>query len=300
MNGTLHYISALLYRGGIGVVSLVPFPWVDRVGGWIGSLLRLFLPSRFRVALEGLSSSINWMRRHPQWGGGDRSPRELALETFRNIGRSLLETCLIYAGKGERLIDRIEMRGVEAYQSAREKGRGVILLTAHCGNWELVALGFSRLMKTPMAVVARKQNNPHLNRLVERVRLQYDNRIIYKEGALREILKTIARNGVVGMLVDQAVIPEEGVKIDFLGRPAWCAKSPVLIARKSGVPVVPAFTHREGGRHVITFFPELSFVDDDSPQGVTENVRRYCQAIECFIVMHPTNWYWVHRRWKRA
>jgi len=300
VRGVVWYLSATLYRVGIGLVSFTPLSQIHRVGGGLGLLIRLLLPSRRRVAEEGIASTIDWMRRHPQWGGKDASPRELARETFKNIGRSLLETCLIYAGKGGGLIDRIEMRGVEEYHRAREKGRGVILLTGHCGNWELVALGFSRLMQTPMAVVARRQNNPYLNRLVEQVRLQFDNRIIYKEGALREILKTIARNGVVGMLVDQAVIPEEGVKIDFLGRPAWCAKSPVLIARKSGVPVVPAFTHREGGRHIITFFPEISFVDDDSPEGVTENVRRYSAAIERFIVMHPTSWYWVHRRWKRA
>lgn len=300
MKGVVQLIAALGYRGGISLLSRIPLSAVDSVGGRIGLFIGALIPSRRRIALEGISRSLDWMRSRPGWGGGDLTPSELVRKTLMNIGRSLVESAILHGGRGEPLLEGIRLVGEEHYRAARESGRGVMLLTGHCGNWELVALGFSRIMRTPMAVVARRQDNPHLNRMVEGLRRRYDNRIIYKEGALREILKSLARGEVVGILADQAVIPEEGVKIDFLGRPAWAAKSPVLIARRSNAAVIPAFTHREGGHHVITFLPELSFVDDDSEEGVRENVRRYSAAIEEFIVAHPTQWYWVHRRWKRA
>jgi Kdo2-lipid IVA lauroyltransferase/acyltransferase len=85
-------------------------------------------------------------------------------------------------------------------------------------------------------------------------------RVIYKDNALRNMIAVIRKNGTIGLLVDQTVFPEEGYLIDFLGRPAWASKAPVLIARKTGVPIVPAFIHREEGRHVIDIpSPELQF-----------------------------------------
>jgi KDO2-lipid IV(A) lauroyltransferase len=175
-----------------------------------------------------------------------------------------------------------------------------VVLTGHCGNWELAALALARHFDSTMSVVARRQNNPYLNSMVERMRLRYGNRIIYKDNAFRGMMSVIRKNGLIGLLVDQAAFPENGALIDFLGRKAWAAKSPVLLARKSKAAVVPAFIHREADRHVIDIYPELVFADDNSEQGVASNVQKYSRAIENFIVHHPVDWYWVHRRWKRA
>lgn len=282
------------------LISFIPDRWLPSAGSTVGVLMRLLLPARRRVAEDGVARSLAYMRSQQEWNCPLDDPKEIARQAFMNIGRSLVETCCLYHGRGARLVEHIELRGVEHYERAREKGKGVILLTGHCGNWELVALGFSRLFVTPMAVVARRQNNPYLNRMVERMRSQYDNRIIYKTGGLRHILAEIRNNGVIGLLVDQSVIPDEACLINFLGRPAWASRSPVLIARKTGVSVVPAFTHREADHHVITFFPELVFSDDSSPEALIANVQLYSRAIERFILAHPTDWYWVHRRWKRT
>ena len=104
----------------------------------------------------------------------------------------------------------------------------------------------------------------------------------------------------VGLLVDQAVFTEEGALINFLGRKAWASKAPVLLARKSGAAVVPAFIHRETDRHVIDIYRELSFSHDDFEGGMVAGVQKYTRVIEGFIIRHPADWYWVHRRWKRA
>jgi len=149
-------------------------------------------------------------------------------------------------------------------------------------------------------VVARRQNNPWLNRMVEKMRLRYDNMIIYKDNAFRNMLAVIRKNGIIGLLVDQAVFPEEGALVDFLGRKAWASKAPVLLARKSGTALVPAFIHREADHHVIDIYPELIFSGDKSEEAVAADVQKYSSVIEGFIVRHPVDWYWVHRRWKRA
>lgn len=290
---------AVLY-GFTWVVALVPERLSERFGLWTGLLLRRLLGSRRRIAEENISRVLEYMQSQPEWTCRIPTAEGIAREVFCNIGRSLVETCRLYHGKGDGLIDRIEVRGMEHYDAARAMGKGIIFLTGHCGNWELMALAYARLFKAPLSVVARRQNNPYLNTMVERMRMHYDNTVIYKDNALRNMITIIRRNGTVGLLVDQTVFPEEGYLIDFLGRPAWASKAPVLLARKTGVPIVPAFIHREEGRHVIDIYPALLFDGDAGEQGWQDDVKTYSRMIEKFIVAHPTQWYWVHRRWKRT
>lgn len=290
---------AVLY-GFTWVVALVPEGLSQRFGVGAGLLMRRVLASRRRIAEENISRVLDYMRAQPEWTCSIPTAEGIAREVFCNLGRSLVETCRLYHGKGDGLIDRIDVRGMEHYDAARAMGKGIIFLTGHCGNWELVALAYARLFKEPLSVVARRQNNPYLNAMVERMRMHYDNTVIYKDNALRNMISVIRKNGTVGLLVDQTVFPEEGYLIDFLGRPAWASKAPVLLARKTGVPIVPAFIHREADHHVIDIYPAIVFEGDTNEQGWQEDVKAYSRTIERFIVAHPTQWYWVHRRWKRT
>lgn len=279
------------------LISLIPDRAVPQAGRLVGMLLHTVLGSRRRIAIDNIRQVLPYMQRQPEWTCLLETPEEIARETFIHIGTSLVETCRLYHGKGDALIDGIEVRGREHYDAARALGKGIIFLTGHCGNWELVALAYSRLFSSSMSVVARRQNNPYLNTMVEKMRMHYNNRVIYKDQAMRSMISVIRKDGTIGLLVDQTVFPEEGVLIPFLGRTAWASKAPGILARKTGVAVLPSFIHREGNRHVITINPACEF------SGTADDVadaRLYSGYIERFIIAHPTNWYWVHRRWKRA
>lgn len=293
-------LQAALFYLGTWLFVLVPERFVTAVGSGVGLAMRRLLPGRRRIAEENIAKTLPHMRQQPGWCLGDAAPQEIAKEVFRNIGRSLVEVCRLYHGRGTAVFQRIEVRNREHFEAAHAGGKGLIFLTGHCGNWELLALAYAHLFKTPVSVVARRQNNPYLNALVERMRMRYDNRLIYKDNALRNMLAVIRQNGLVGLLVDQAVLPDEGCLIEFLGRKAWASKTPALLARKTGVPILPAFIHREGERHVIEFYPALEFSGSADDDNLIADVQRYSSAIERFIVEHPCDWYWVHRRWKRA
>lgn len=282
------------------VVACIPGRMVTLAGRLTGLFIMRLLPGRRRIAIDNIRQALPYMQQSPEWTCPLETPEEIARETFIHLGTSLVETCRLYHGRGEDLIDSIEIQGLEHYEAARARGKGIIFLTGHCGNWELVALAYSRLFKESMSVVARRQNNPYLNTMVERMRMHYDNRVIYKDQAMRNMISVIRKDGTIGLLVDQAVFPEEGALIPFLGRTAWASKAPVILAHKTGVAILPAFIHREGGRHVITVNPECIFEGASSDDGMTADVKRYSEYIERFIIAHPTNWYWVHRRWKRA
>jgi len=281
-------------------ISYFPAGLVPLAGRLTGMLLFRILSGRRRIAVDNIRQALPYMRLHPLWTGTFETAEEIARGTFKNLGISIVEVCRLYHGKGDVLIDSIEVIGRENLVAAREKHTGLIFIGGHCGNWELMALSFKKLFNENAWAVARHQNNPYLNAIVEKMREGYGNKIIYNKAALRPILAVIKKNGIVGMLADQAVLADHGVLIEFLGRKAWASKAPAVIARKTGVPLVPVFIHRDGSRCVLTILPEYSPCGDHSEAGVQRDIQALARYLEAFVCAHPADWYWVHRRWKRA
>lgn len=292
--------QAAIFYGLTIIAAFLPASVSYRAGAAAGLLIPCLIPKRRAIAIDNIRQALPFMKAHPLWNSSCENAEELARETFKNLGRSLMEVCRLYHGKGEDVINSIELRGRQHYEAARAKGRGLIFFTGHCGNWELMALAFSSLFGEGMSVVARRQNNPYLNQMVERMRMKYQSRVIYKQGALKAILSTLKRSELVGILADQAVFKEDGALIDVMGRKAWASKAPVVIAQKSGAPLLPTFIHREGERQIITFHPEHQFSGDMSDEGLQRETQALSRYVENYIVAHPAQWYWVHRRWKRA
>jgi Kdo2-lipid IVA lauroyltransferase/acyltransferase len=281
------------------LASCIPARASYRLGALAGLAIPCILPKRRAISIANITGALPFMKAHPLWDPLQPDPAELSRETFKNLGRSLMEVSQLYHFRGKPLIAGIELRGLEHFEAARAKGKGMICFSGHCGNWELMGLAFSSLFGAG-AVVARRQDNPFLNRMVARMRMRYNSHVIYKQGALRGILLELRKGHLVGLLADQAVVPEEGALIDVMGQKAWASKAPVILAQKSGAPLVPVFIHREGERQVITFYPEHVFSGDMSEEGVRVETQALSRYVENFVVAHPTQWYWVHRRWKRG
>jgi len=281
------------------IAAYLPDSLSRRFGLFAGSAIPFIVPKRRKIVMDNINSSLPFMRTHPLWNPECENVRDVSTKIFHNLGLSLMEICKLYHGRGDALIENIELRGLEHFEAARAKNKGMICFTGHCGNWELMGLAFSRLFGEG-AVVARRQNNPFLNRMVERMRMRYNSKIIYKENAVRGILKALKGGTIVGLLADQAAFPADGSLIEVMGRKAWASKAPVILAQKSGSPLVPVFTHREGTKHIFTFYPEHVFSGDMSEEGVTRETQALSRYVENFMVEHTDQWYWVHRRWKRA
>lgn len=281
-------------------VALLPLPVADRLGRTLGLAIAFVLPKRRAIALDNISKALPFLAKQPLWGRRLSDAGMICRAMFANLGRSLIETCRLYHGSGSHIINSIEVRGREHFERARLRHKGVMMVSGHCGNWELLGLGLPFLLKVPGTGIARRQNNPYLNRMVEQLRIRYDSRIIYKEGSLRAIIRLMKADGFIGILTDQSVLPEEGVLIDVLGRTAWASRAPVIIARKTGAALLPVFIHREGTGHVVTIYPEYILSDDLSDAGVQSDVQALSQYVEEYVSEYPDQWYWVHRRWKRA
>ncbi len=300
MNKTIWAIQAVVFYLFTLLVAALPRCQSGRIGKNIGTFLFNILHSRRAIAIDNISQALPFMKRHPLWTGEFETARDIALATFINLGISIIEVCRLYHGKGDILIDSIDVTGGENLRSAREKHKGLIFVGGHCGNWELMSLSFKKLFDENVWAIVRQQNNPFLNTIVDKMRMSYGNKVIYNKAALRPILGVIKKDGAIGMLADQAVFEDNGASIDFLGRKAWANKAPAIIAHKTGVPLVPVFIHRAGDHHVLTIHPEYTLCGDRSDEGVRQDIQALARYLEDFVCAHPADWYWVHRRWKRA
>ena len=291
--------AALFYLFTLFVAAL-PRSQSGRIGKNIGAFLFNVLHSRRSIAIDNIRQALPFMKRHPSWTGTFETAEEIALATFMNLGISIVEVCRLYHGKGDDLIDSMAVSGLDNFRHAKEKVAGVLCVSGHCGNWELVSLSFKRHLNENCWAIARKQKNPYLNSIIEKMRMGYGNNVIYTKAAAKAVLGVLKNKGVIGMLVDQAVFEDNGALIEFLGRKAWANKAPVVFAHKTGVPIVPVLGYRDNGRHVITFQPEYILCGDRSEAGVTRDIQALSRYLEDFVCAHPADWYWVHRRWKRA
>ena len=281
-------------------LAIIPERSVLIAGRQIGNFLYRLMANRRRIAIDNIRQALPFMMRHQAFSSSLEFPEDIARETFIHLGISIVEVSQLYHGKGDRIISGIEIRGRENFNSARAKHKGLIFVGGHCGNWELMSLSFKRLFGEEGWGIARHQNNPYLNSVVERMRTIYGTKLIYSKSSLRQILGVIKKDGVIGMLADQAVFPENGAHIEMLGRKAWANKAPVIIAHKTGVPLVPIFMHREENRNILTIHPEYELCGDMSENGILRDIQALSRYLEDFICAHPADWYWVHRRWKRA
>jgi KDO2-lipid IV(A) lauroyltransferase len=244
------------------------------------------LPRLRRVADRNLSMTM------PEFDGARRTA--IVDGVFRSIARVLVAFAKFPAIRRDNVKQWIRCEGLEHLQAGLARGRGVLFATAHLGNWELSAYAHA-LLSAPMDVVVRPLDNPLIDGLIERRRSLSGNRIIGKREYARAILKALAANHAVGILVDQNSAADVGVFVDFFGIKACSGVGFAKLAAHSGAAVIPGFATWEEAeqRYVLRFHPSVEITGDTARD--TQAVQ---SAIEQAIRQHPDQWLWIHRRWK--
>ena len=281
--------NALEHAAAASVVASLrytPLPVARALGRGYGRLLDRALPRLRRVAMRNLSLAM------PEKTGSER--RRIVDGVFESIGR-LLVCFAKFPQIGRAGLSRwARFEGYEHVEEARRLGRGVLLATAHLGNWELGALAHG-LHGEPMDVVVRPLDNPWIDRLVARRRAACGNRVIEKREAARAIFKALAANRTVGILMDQNSSLDQGTFVDFFGIPACTGTGFARIAARTGAAVIPAFAlwSEEEGRHVVRYYPPVEMTG-----SAEDDTARLAKRLEAIVRDHPDQWLWIHRRWK--
>ena len=283
LRDTLEYWIALLV---LKSLEVSPRSFAERLARFYACLLDPALPRLRRTALRNLEMAM------PQLGRDER--RRLVDGVFRSIARLLLAFARFPRIARDNVSEWIRCEGREHYEEGLRRGRGILFATAHLGNWELSAFAHA-LLAAPMHVVVRPLDNPKIDALVESRRTLLGNRIIEKKDAARGILRALAANEAVGILIDQNASLEEGVFVDFFGVPACANAGFAKIAARSGATVIPGFAlwSESERRYVLRFYPPVEMTGD-----TVEDTRRLQRQLENVIREYPDQWLWIHRRWK--
>ena len=192
----------------------------------------------------------------------------------------------------------VEIKGIELIDEGLKKGNGVMLISAHFGNWELCGYMMS-MMGYQLISVARFMPNPLVDSLLNYSRRFQGQKIIYKENALKDMMKTLKDNKILGMIVDQDA-RKSGIFVDFMGIKSSTISSPALLHLRFNSPII-LFTccRSKANRFYYTLSFERCVLPEIKPETAIEQITQsYTSQIENAIHKHPEQWMWLHRRWK--
>ena len=270
---------------------MLPRRWARAAGALCGTTT-FYLLRRLRVV-----GRANLRIAFPQVVAASREG--ILKDEYRQLGHHLAEFAQMARYDRGTIETFIEYDGLEHYERARERGRGVLVLTGHLGAWELSSF-FHSLMGYPMGMVIRRLDNPLVDRYVNRIRCLHGNRVLLKDDFARGLLLEMKAGRTVGILMDTNMTPPQGTFVPFFGVAACTGSGLARIARKTGAAVLPGFLlEQPGGRYRLHFGEELE-VDDtgESEQDAISNTARFTAVLESYIRRYPGQWLWMHRRWK--
>ncbi len=219
---------------------------------------------------------------------------------FASLGRQLAEVCHFPKYTLENVEQVVVYDGLENYQSAYGRGKGVLFLTAHFGGWELSAFTHS-MHGHWMHVVMRPLDNEYLDRLTREYRSMHGNKVVEKDNFVRGLLSAMHAGEVVGVLMDTNMTPPQGIFVDFFGIPACTASGLARIALRTDAAVVPTFTIWDSalGKYRLRFDPAVELArTGDLEADIKANTQKFTSIIEEYVRKYPEQWLWVHRRWK--
>jgi KDO2-lipid IV(A) lauroyltransferase len=289
MRQRLEYAAALPF---IKILGMLPRPLARAAGiglAWVVYLLHVRLR---QVGMRNLALAF------PEKSEADRA--RILRGEFASLGRQLAEVCHFPKYTRENVEQVVVYDGLENYERAHARGKGVLFLTAHFGGWELSAFTHS-LHGHWMHVVSRAMDNVYLDRLIQRYRTMHGNQSVDKDDFVRGLLAAMKAGEVVGILMDTNMTPPQGIFVDFFGIPACTASGLARIALRTDAAVVPTFTiwDAELGKYRLRFDPAVELVRTGELEAdIKANTQRFTSIIEDYVRKYPEQWLWVHRRWK--
>jgi Kdo2-lipid IVA lauroyltransferase/acyltransferase len=289
-----HAAELFLFRLAAGILTRLPGAARESLTRRLARLSLRFGRSRRHILFENLAIAL------PDLAPGEIE--RLARESVEAVGVGFVEFLELSELSEDQIRARVRVVGEDHLRAARARGKGVFLLSAHFGGWEIGAIR-AGLIDEPIASVVRPLDNPLLERELARRRTRLGNRLIAKRDAARDILRALRQGGTVAILVDQNVLEREAVFVPFFGRLAATTPALALFQLKTGAAVVPSFCWAEGGGRYRLEFEKPIYAEEfratsDRDEAVRKATARYTEVTEAVIRKAPAAWLWMHNRWR--
>ena len=274
-------------------IASIPQKHIASIGKILGMLV-YFVDLRHRRIVRRNLQFV-----HPEWSQ-DRI-QKLSKRVFENLGVTLLEICQMTSFSREDILRKVRIRGKDNLLNAIKNPKGVILISAHIGNWEMAHQSISCYLQKSLVLVARELQSKAFDQWILKLRARFGNTIIYKEGALPEMTRTLRQGKVLGLLIDQETKRSEGVDVTFFDRTVSATPSAALLAIRCKSPVLPVFCIREAdSRLTLVVDPPLTMKRTGGLRAdLKTNTQIMTSAIERAVRAYPEQWFWFHKRWKR-
>ncbi len=260
---------------------------IGRGLGWIyGSAVRYHR----RDALDALQRSF------PEKSTAEI--RDIADRMYANLGMNVMELFRLIDARGGYPGSLVETEGAEHMTEGLARGKGVIVLSAHTGNWDLLCTA-APAWGYPLTIITKRIKNKAINDVWMDIRSRYGLKFVPAHNSYRTCLTALRKNEIIGFILDQNMIRTEGIFVDYFGKPACTTPGLAYMSAQSGAPVLPVFMVRKpGGRHLVKALPLLEPPPDRKPETIHEHTQKYTRIIEDVVRENPDQWIWLHRRWR--
>jgi KDO2-lipid IV(A) lauroyltransferase len=268
----------------------MPRGLVLALGRGLGRLWADLDPRHVAIAVDNLRHAF------PQWE--EARLRRTARGVYVHFGQVVLDILWLQGRDARTLLSLVDVEGGEAVRAALAEGRGAVMAAGHLGNWELGGIVMGWLFG-PAAVVARPLDNPSLDDRLVAFRQMSGNIVLHKRNVLAQALRLMRSGKAVAFLVDQNTLPEEGIFVDFFGRPAATTPAASALAVKLGCPVIHGWAQlRPNGRYLLRLGTTRPRAGAERAAEVRRLTQEITTIIEEYVRSAPEQWLWLHRRWK--
>ena len=297
MNSVREQTEYLLAKGFFSVLKRCPAPLIYGVCRAIAMLFYALATKRRKIAMKNLRIAFP-----------DKPPaeqRRIARGAYDHFGQMIAESAMIMAGKITReamdsMVDGCAMKRL--LELEQNTAQGILAITGHLGNFELLAHYTGSHAERQSHVVARKGSNRLIDeRIVTPMRESFGNSVIYKERALPQIVKVLKRSEHIGLLIDIKTNARQGLPIQFFGRETLGLKTSATLQLKLNPFVVPMAMVRIAPRkYKLVVMDPVLWNDNGKPMNeqVAELTQIHHHALEKLIRNNPEQWLWMHNRWK--
>ena len=287
-----HKAEYTAFRAVVGALGRLDWERAGNLGARIGALGYRPLGIRRRVVERQIAAAFP--------GLDEADVNRIARNAYEHLGRSSIEAAMLARLGRDAVLDLFD--GADRWdvvEQALAKGKGLIVVTGHLGNWELAG-AYVAARGVPLDVIARRMSNPLFDRYLTETRSRIGMVVVHDAEAVRRTPRSLRDNRTVAFLADQGVLGLASTFVPFFGRPAKTPRGPAVFALRLQVPVVFGVAVRQpGGRYRLAFEPVTVEDTGDRDRDVDAIVARYTATLERWVRRYPEQYFWHHRRWRR-
>ncbi len=262
-----------------------------KLSGLLAVIFYYFIPIRKKTVLENLTNAF------PEYD--KKKIRIIAYNTYKSFLTAFIEILYLPKISRQELEAAVNCPNKDLIETKFNEEKGVILLSAHFGNWEYVAASVALQLDLPFSVVVKPQRNPYVSDWMNNVRTRWNNDIVSLGLSIRKTYQTLKEKKIVAMVADQRG-PQESIKVEFFGRKVSVHVGPAVLALKTGAPILCGISVRQKDYSYKIVMHEISKdnLPEDDEEKIIELSQRHTSYLESFIREYPEQWLWMHKRWK--